>query len=616
MIFPDSAKDLEIRVRDIIDACNDTRFERAELYKRRESYYIFGSATRQPVKHNRIHAHLGLVSSMLYSPDHAFFHIAAERNAPDQIVRQAIALQDEFNDDIQDSGISDLFDDAIPWALTYDSMVFKLGWNNIRGELFGTLIPPHHFGVYREDETELDAQQAFCHTYFLDWHESVIRLIRAGRARDIPRLSITNRPFVSPFPDMLNSMIISATGGSNLQGNVIGQINPLYTPTATYQPRVDVPTVEWSELWAWDDQCEDYRCFHMVKPDILISDSKTYVEALWGTKPNVLRKKMQVKKDLVRPRRSPEDGFNLQPEDDLDGNGAESGFHRSRSNLFFPRDHPFTVIRPYGKYNYFWGMAHIDNLMALQDWMTERLDQIADILEKQAYPARVGSGIMGMADEKIEAFGGADTWMLDQSPNAQVKELKPEMPPDIFHDVNEIGGMFLEASGLTELIAGRGETGVRSGRQERSQKQTGGARIKKAALKLEPALARIGDIGLRLKMRNDEELITPEQGDDEEKAVPFMAAQIASEVKIRVDGHSHSPLFADESREAAQLLKRAGAIDNEMYVRMLNPPAKQNIIHSMRMAEKRQARLMQQAQQNPALLQLLTGKHGKGQARK
>jgi hypothetical protein len=567
MIFPNSEEDLAKRVKLIIDACTATRQDRATMYRRREAYFLFGTDAQTPVRYNRLEAHLDLVAAFLYAPDHAFFHIAAERNSDDAVVKQAIALQDEFNDDFVDAGLNDLFAEAIPWSLCYDTMIFKQGWNDMRKAMIAELVPPHNFGFYREDIPDLDSQQAFCHTYFLDYSDTVQRLLRAGKGADALRLDVTNKPFVSPFPDLLNRMIISATGGSNLQGNVVGQINPLYTPSASYQPVVDAPTVEWNELWAWDDDDADYRCFHMVQPDILVGDSRKTVEALRAAQ-------------KFKPR---------------DGN---DDFYRTSSNLFLPRDHPFTKIQPYTKYNYAWGIAHIDRLMALQDWMTERLDQISDILERQADPSKVLSGFSGLSDEKAEAFGGAGTWLYDQLPQAQVKELAPNMPPDLFAEFSQINGLFLEASGLTEVIQGQGAEGVRS-RQHASQLQrTGGGRIKRTALKLESALSRIGDIGLKLKMKNDDEPITPE-ADENGHSEKFIAAQIASDVSIRVDGHSHSPLFGDEAREMALLLRKANAIDNEMLTRMLNPPSRDNIIHSQRRQARAQKQMMQQ---HPELL--------------
>lgn len=568
MIFPTDQEGIEKRVKWIIDACLATRDDRAQLYQRRERYFLFGTDARDQVRYNRLESHIDLVAAFLYAPDHAFYNIAADRNADDAVVKQAIALQDEWNDDFQDDGLSDLVAEAIPWSLVYDTMIVKQGWNDTREAQIAELIPPQNFGVFREDVTDLNSQSAFCHTYFLEWSEAAQRLIRAGRGSDLPRLSVENRPFVSPFPELLSRMIISATGGTNLSGNVIGSINPNYTPQADYQPKVDTPMVRFNELWAWDDECEDYRIFIMCEPDILISDSKKTVEALKAAS--------QFKgRDLTR------------------------GYYQTPSNIFLPREHPFTPIRPYTKYNYFWGIAHIDALMPLQDWMNERLEQISDILERQAYPPKVGAGFLGLTDEKMEAFGGADTYLFDQMPQAKIEELHPQMPPDLFADFNSINNLFLEASGLTEVLSGRGEQGVRSRQHAQELRKTGGGRIKRTALKLEPALVRIGDLGIKLKMKNDNSPIIPEP-DEKGKAEPFYPVQIASDIHMRIEGHSHSPLFGDESKEIAMLLKKAGAIDNDMFVRMLNPPSRDNIIHGQRLKQRQQAKMMRE---HPEMLQ-------------
>jgi len=273
----------------------------------------------------------------------------------------------------------------------------------------------------------------------------------------------------------------------------------------------------------------------------------------------------------------------------------------SQCNPFLPGDHPFTKIQPYRKYNYYWGKAHIDALMGLQDWLNERFEQIDDILDRQAYPPRVGTGMAGTSDEKFEAFGAADTYILEQMPNAKVEELKPEMPPDLFAEVKEINTFFLEASGLTDIIQGQGAEGVRSRSHAAQLQRTGSGRIKKAALALEPALVRIGDVQLRLKMKNDERVITPEDG------VAFMAAQVGQQVKLRISGHSHSPLFVDDAREMATLLKKAGSIDDELFTRMMHPPNIDAIIHKQK-AAARQKQQMLQSLPPEQRIQMITGK--------
>jgi hypothetical protein len=557
MIFPSNKETLEDRVLWLIDKCMTTREDRARLYDWREKYYLFGTAGFQPAKYNRIRAHLDLVSSFLYAPDNAFYHIAAVRNADDDTVAKAIALQDDFNDDFTDTFQSVAISEAIDWSLAYDTMIIKQGWNRARGCPFIEIVPPHNFGVYREDR-KMEDQSAFCHQYFVEYQYAVEAMIRAGRRDDIERLSVKHEPSISPFPQMLQRMIIANTGGTNLAGNILGQVNPDYAPLATYQPKTEPPGVLFSELWAWDDMAEDYRCFHVVD-DMMVGDSQRTLSEL--------RKK-----------------GNQEVWGFL---GANEDFKPSQTNYFIPQDHPFTIIQPYPKYNYFWGVAHLDQLVLLQEWMLERLDQIADILEKQAYPPTSFSGFTGLTDETAAAFGGSDTYVYDQMPNAKVEKHAPDMPPDIFHELDRMDGMFLEASGLTELVSGKGEKGVRSGSHAQQLKKTGSGRIKKVAERLKPSLVRIGDVGLKLKIMHDNTLII------DENRKSFKAAEIKGEIKMRVDGHEYSPLFSDEAESKAVLMKKLGVIRNDMFVRLIKPPAIDNVLHDVRKKAEEEAKQAQ-----------------------
>jgi len=47
-------------------------------------------------------------------------------------------------------------------------------------------------------------------------------------------------------------------------------------------------------------------------------------------------------------------------------------------------------------------------------------------------------------------------------------------------------------------------------------------------------------------------------------------------------------------------MKKAGAINNEMFVRMLNPPNRDNILHSQRLEQRHKAKMMRE---HPELLQ-------------
>jgi hypothetical protein len=580
MIFPTDDEELAKRVTYLVDCCLSTREEREQLYQWREKYYLFGTNGYEKAPINKLESHIDLVTSFLYAPDHAFYHISSDFSDDDLAVLKTIALQDDFNDDFQSCGLSSAIMEAIPWSIVYDTMIPKVGWNRDREELFLELVPPHNFGVYREGVSDLDSQSCFAHTYLMEYQQAAGKLILAGHGDKIPYMKVQHSDALSPFPEMLQRMIIAGSTGSSLTGTLFGQVNPDFAPHATYQSKTSAPLVRFSELWAWDDTFLDYRVFHLIEPNILIGDSVKTIAAYKKATKNVL---------------------------DFFGRLEKMGMKLSDSNPFLPGEHPFSKLQPYGKYNYFWGKAHIDTLIPLQDKLLNRLDQIDDILDRQADPAKVASGFLGLTEEKIAAFGGSGSYLQDQLPTAKVQELKPDMPPDLFHEYEKFEAMFLEASGLTEVISGRSEKGVRSHQQADGLKKSGSGRIKKAAITIEEPIVKIGDVALRLKMAHDKDKL--KTGPDEsDKTHDFYPCEVGS-VKMRVDGHSHSPLFGDESRELAIVYRKFGTIDDEDFIRMTNPPSRDTLLHSLRKRRKQQKQMLQQHPEAAAKM-LAGGQHG------
>jgi hypothetical protein len=540
----------------IRDACMLSRTDRLVMYQRRRRFFLFGTYGQEKVIYNRLMAHIDLVASFLYAADHCRYNLSAPRNSDEVIQKQVLALGEDWNDEFRSSGIADQYTIGLMWSLIYDCMFMKIGWGD-RGGLFGKLIPPNAFAVFDETEPDLDSQEAFVHTYRVNWDNAVLRLLRAGLGDRIKDLRTESTPSIDDMPPVMAQMIISNTGGVNLGGPMMGQVMPDYEPQGYYEAKSDIPTVQFQEVWVWDDFIEDYVIFTIADPDIILTDSRETVSALAKASDKKL---------------------------------AQS--FKSESNIYLPEEHPFVPIRPYEMFDYFWGEAHSERLIPLQKWTNERLDQIHEILEMQVDPAKVFSGFMGLQDEKAMALGGPGTWVSDQLPGASVKELKPDMPEDLFAELKEIGSIFLEASGLTETVTGHGEKDVRSKGHAKQLAMTGSGRIRKVAVGLEGGLQRIGDLGVRLKMRNSNIPIIPDK-----PATEFLPAQLATEHwNLKVAGHSHSPLFADDSRELASAMFKARAIDREMLVRLLNPPNADEIIANLR---KRVVAEQQQAAQNP-----------------
>lgn len=544
------------KIDEIASICMASKRDREQLYLRRKRYFLFGTTDYSvEVKYNRLQAHQDLVASFLYAADHCRYNIAAPRNAADEIINQIVSVEDMWNDVFRDSGLAYMFSDAVLWSLVLDSMFIKLGWNDARDDLIGRLFAPNDFAVYDESEPDLDSQEAFVHSYSLNWDNAVLRMLRAGKKAEIKKLAQRPGQYTDDIPPVLANLLISSVGGPNISGAMTGRATVDYEPRATYEPDSDNPMVRAHEVWVWDDINEDYAIFTKFDGvDGVLSDSRDTIAALHRS-----------------------------------DSGPARELYKGKSNIFLPDEHPFIHVRPYSLYNYFWGEAHCDRLIPLQVWTNERLQQIADILERQVDPAKVFSGFMGLSDEKAEALGGPGTWVLDMVPGAKVDELKPPMPEDLFVEFNQIGHIFLEASGLTETVMGKGAEGVRGDKHAKRLAMTGSGRIKKVAVGLEQPLTRIADIGFKLIQKNSTERLTTDSG---QELIPALVAE--RKLKMRVSGHSHSPLFADDAKEQAAGLFKAQAIDREMLVRLMNPPNADNIIHALRKRVKAEQEREQQ----------------------
>jgi len=146
---------------------------------------------------------------------------------------------------------------------------------------------------------------------------------------------------------------------------------------------------------------------------------------------------------------------------------------------------------------------------------------------------------------------------------------------------------------------------VRSHQHSNDLKKSGSGRIKKAALVIEDPLNKIGDVTLKLKMAHDNEMLRTAP-DENDKTHEFLPCEVGT-VKMRVDGHSHSPLFGDEARELAVIYRKFGTIDDEDFLRMTNPPSRDSLLHSLRKRQKQKKKLMQP---HPELLAKQVGAHG------
>jgi hypothetical protein len=213
----------------------------------------------------------------------------------------------------------------------------------------------------------------------------------------------------------------------------------------------------------------------------------------------------------------------------------------------------------------------------------KRIGEISTLLAKQVNPPKAFTGFMGITDEKAYALNMPNSYVMSDMPGAKVDELSPSIPNDLFKEIAEIDAMFAEASGISSVLQGRGESGVRSAGHASQLARLGSSRAKKRALVIEDSLEKVATLYLKLMQAYDN---THFVGDDNNH---FIAEQFTHDFVVKVDAHSNSPIFMEDSRELAFKLFEAKVIDRTRLIDLVDPPMKQLLKDDLVKAEKKEA---------------------------
>lgn len=316
-----------------------------------------------------------------------------------------------------------------------------------------------------------------------------------------------------------------------------GNVNLDLAGLNRYKAVVSEDTVEMTELWVWNDETNDYQVVTKADPDVIIYD-------------------------------------------------------RPGETVFLKGECPFVQVCPNPLYDYFWGMSEVQRLIFLQQLRNKRMAEILDLLSKQVSPPTALIGFTGIMDEKNFALNRAGGLLSTDMPSAKVEKLAPQIPPDLFREIGEIDLMFEEASGIVSVLQGRGEQGVRSSGHASQLARLGSSRAKKRALIIEDSLEKLSTLYLKCMQAYNSTHFTDING------LPFIADQFTGDFVVKVDAHSNSPIFTEDQRTLAFNLFKAGVIDKESLLDMLDPPMKQLLKDRLKkMEEKQQQQQQLQAQQ-------------------
>lgn len=506
-------QDLDGFASELVTQCMATRQDRIEMYNGLYHYFLFGAPDGNQAPYGKIYPHIDLLTSYLYSQSTVEYDVSVE-NVDPATYKQAELIGRRANIYFHDYGCADHFKEALSLSFVWGSTLLKLNTRTGPFELEPYIIQPHNFGVLNEGVNQLDRQEAFCEAYTIGRAELRRRVSVLPNAEDIMR-RITATPVrdEDAYPESIHRIIVAGTSNMT-SGTTRGIVNvPELFNQLQYKPSVIEDQVEMFELNVWDDKAEDYRTITLAAPGIVIYGRKN-IGNLLGIK----------------------------------------------------GEHPYVHICPNRLHNYFYGWSEVTNLLRLQDWLSERLREIRRIMSLQADPPRAFSGFGGINDEKMAAFNSPGAWIGDPTPNAKVETLAPELPSGLFDEVYAIQGFYNDISGLSDILQGKGETGVRSMAQTSALAKLGSARIKQRAQSVERALEDVGSLIVSMMRKKDDHKYRIEGKD------AFIAAQFTDDYQVHVDANSASPVFAEDHKQTAMALLKFGAIDKLSALELIKPP--------------------------------------------
>jgi len=518
MRIPEGNDEREYFYLDLMQKCLVSRDDRNQDYLFLKNFFLHGAEPDSvPALFNKIAPHIDQLNSFLYSSETTRFSIDIGAAVPKTEHSKIATLTKALNDEWLNSNTDQVFSASINWALVFNSTFVKLV---VRNGVHPYMVEPGSIGVLREDKPYTDRQEAICHTYYMTKSELYTRLYsHPKRDKYIERIFV-GPPAEAQLPNAINRIITSQSNP-----NIAGNVNISLEGGNRYVARVAEDTVEMRELWVWNDETNDYQVVTIADPDVVIYD-------------------------------------------------------RSGESMFLKGECPFIQICPNPLYDYFWGQSEVQKLVYLQMLRNKRIGEIATLLAKQVNPPKAFTGFMGITDEKAYALNMPNSYVMSDMPGAKVDELSPTIPTDLFKEIAEIDAMFAEASGISSVLQGRGESGVRSAGHASQLARLGSSRAKKRALIIEDSLEKVATLFLKLLQAYDNTHFIDDKG------MPFIAEQFTHDFVVKVDAHSNSPIFMEDSRELAFKLYEAKVINKKRLIDLVDPPMKQLLKDDLENDEK------------------------------
>lgn len=514
-------------------------------------YFWSGSADSRAAIHNKIKPFVKRLAGYLYQPYTVRFNTVFDADEPPDVLERARSVSQVLTADYRATDTDLRFGDCVLWGLINGCYLLK----HI-GEGWGfRAIPVHpvNFGVWSESIVSLEEQEAICHVSYptITKLRAMLAEMHHPDAADIIRkIEDQASQADQQEPNYFHQVVI---GGMHPLGNeaatpeAAGMVQVFPTPTPWRPQRRLQRTVKHCELWIKNRDFDGaYTTMQLIYPDILIEGANT--------------------------RR------NLMPKNRNIMGGQILAHHQ-----------PFVKVEAEMTPGYFWGRPVIADVQMKQDLVNKRLRDLAVMWDRNAAAPYAMSGFTNITEEQYYKIISEGGFISDPNANAKAQRLMEPPPPGYLEELEFLWKMFDEAGGFTPVLSGQGEPGVRAGVHAQTLVRTSSPGMIDPATRIERSLADSGYLCCRLMQDRDPRSYTTEKGQD------FLLTDLPDRFQMEVDSHSASPAFAEDSRQIAIALARAGVLSGEDLIEMVHPPNSELLLARFRQRQAEAARAAQMA---------------------
>jgi hypothetical protein len=547
--LPDDNKQLVAEALKIIEVCRGDAGTRVAQYRQMDMIVEAGRTDGTRSLINLLYRTLDRIASHLCSPAELRFSMDFEMEYPEDILNRGVVAARQVGRIWERRNIDVLFAAGVFEGLKYGSCFLKQ-WPKAEGALRtpiynASLVMPWQFGVYRPDVNNLDAQPAMCETIPMTLPEVWRRIYHLpDRDRLFDRIKSTAAPNKGGmFPNSFFHQVLST---SPIQTGVGGNARPapggiVQLSTDPYNggppPNSDAPMVNMYELWLWNES--DYTTVQIIEPDVLIAPLM---------------------------RRS-----NL-----LISGGHDSGLH------------PYSLIQSNQTPGNIWGRSELTDLIEPQGFLSETASDIKRLFGVQVDKIIAFSGSDDITDEKYDQLRSAGYTNLGQGGHAE--DLTPKFPAEALPLMNEIIKVMEMISGFDNMLSGKGETGVRSGAQSNPMMKAAGAPLRDRSLIIERQMNGAADLTLSLMEAKDGRNYWTDPKNI--KATSFLLADLPEDRRVIVDGHTSSPVFAEDHQELLVGGLKLGIVDAESAIEQLPFQNRDVLLARLRMKQEKEAAML------------------------